>query len=309
MSINNLVRFDWAMKRLLREKGNFVVLEGFISTLLGEKITICELLESEGNQRDAADKFNRVDLLAKNSQGELIIVEVQNDRELDYFHRILYGTSKLVIDFLHKGDAYGEIHKVYSVNIIYFDLGQGEDYVYHGRTEFIGLHKKDVLQLSALQKKNFGITAAGDIFPEYYVLRVNEFDEHAVTPLDEWIAFLKTGDISRQATAPGLPEARERLRRDRLNPDEQRQYDRDMENLSYQRSVIQTGRIEGHEEGWKEGHLEGLQEGRQEGLQEGLEQGHHQEKLEMARKMKNCNMDAATISALTGLNPQEIESC
>ena len=34
--MENLIRFDWAMKRLLRDKSNYVVLEGFLSTLLEE---------------------------------------------------------------------------------------------------------------------------------------------------------------------------------------------------------------------------------------------------------------------------------
>ncbi|WP_251624112.1 Rpn family recombination-promoting nuclease/putative transposase, partial [Odoribacter lunatus] len=133
MPLPHLVRFDWAMKRLLRHKSNFVVLEGFLSSLLEEKITIRSILESEGNKDDFTDKFNRVDLLAEDSKGELIIVEVQNNRELDYFLRMLYGVSKAVTEYISEGDLYEKIRKVYSVNIVYFDLGQGTDYVYHGR--------------------------------------------------------------------------------------------------------------------------------------------------------------------------------
>lgn len=55
------IRFDWAIKRLLRQKANFGVLEGFLTVFLGEQIKIEEILESEGNQQDADDKFNRVD--------------------------------------------------------------------------------------------------------------------------------------------------------------------------------------------------------------------------------------------------------
>ena len=108
------------------------------------------------------------------------------------------------------------IKKIYSVNIIYFDLGQGKDYVYHGKTQFKGIHFDDILKLSTRQREQFVKQEAGDIFPEYYVLRVNEFDELAKTPLDEWIYFLKTGEIDEHATAKGLPEAREKLP-DRIN--------------------------------------------------------------------------------------------
>lgn len=297
MAKSTLIRFDWAMKRLLRNKSNFVVLEGFLSTLLEDDIHIVHILESEGNKKDAEDKFNRVDLLAENSRGELIIVEVQNNRELDYFHRMLYGTAKAVTEYLHEGERYGNIRKVYSISIIYFDLGQGKDYVYRGRTEFRGIHQNDILLLSALQQQ-FMRSEAADVFPEYYVLRVNEFDQKAVTPLDEWIEFLKTGEIGENVTAKGLPEARERLRRDKLSPEELRAYEHDLEAIRYQRSVIDTGREEGRQEGRLEGKLEGKIEGKMEGRQEAI--------LDMARKMKQNGIEPQLISQCTGLPVEEI---
>ena len=161
---SNLIRFDWAMKRLLRDKSNYVVLEGFLSTLLGEDLKICKFLESEGNQTDAHDKFNRVDLLAEDTKGELLIIEVQNNRELDYFHRMLYGVSKAITEYIGLGDEYSNVRKVYSVNIVYFDLGQGKDYVYHGKTVFQGMHEpEDILQLSIHQRERFGGKEAGDV--------------------------------------------------------------------------------------------------------------------------------------------------
>ncbi|MBS1321972.1 MAG: Rpn family recombination-promoting nuclease/putative transposase, partial [Parabacteroides sp.] len=226
-----LVHFDWAVKRLLRNKSNFVVLEGFLSTLLGQEIRIVKMLESEGNKETSEDKFNRVDMLAEDSKGELIIIEVQNNRELDYFHRMLYGASKAITDYINEGQEYGIICKVYSINIVYFELGQGKDYVYHGKTTFKGIHYNDVLQLSVRHKEQFVRHEAGDIFPEYYVLRVDGFNQQAKTPLDEWIAFLKTGEIDQNSTAYGLQEARERLRIDQLNEKDRRQYYADMEAL------------------------------------------------------------------------------
>ena len=138
--MTNYIRFDWAMKRLLRDKANHSVIEGFLTSLFGEKVTIVKFLESESNQDAGDDKFNRVDILAENDKQELIIVEIQNTRELAYFHRMLYGVSKAITDYIGLGDDYDKVRKVYSVNIVYFDLGQGNDYVYHGKTEFIGEH-------------------------------------------------------------------------------------------------------------------------------------------------------------------------
>ena len=53
---NQIIRFDWAMKRLLRNKANFSVLEGLLTTLPGEK----------------------------------------DNNEYAYFQRMLFGTSKSI---------------------------------------------------------------------------------------------------------------------------------------------------------------------------------------------------------------------
>ena len=92
------IRFDWAVKRLLRHKANFGVLEGFLTVLLGEDIHIIEILESESNQQTPEDKFNRVDIKARNSKDEIIIVEIQNTREIYYLERILYGVAKTITE-------------------------------------------------------------------------------------------------------------------------------------------------------------------------------------------------------------------
>lgn len=305
---DNLIRFDWAMKRLLRDKSNYVVLEGFLSTLLGEDLRICRFLESESNQEDATDKFNRADILVEDTRGRLLIVEVQNNRELDYFHRMLYGVSKTISEYINLGDAYDKVRKVYSINIVYFGLGQGKDYVYHGKTVFRGLHDpNDVLRLSARQQEIFIGKDAGDIFPEYYVLRVNDFDRVAKTPLDEWIKFLKTGEIDSSATAKGLPEARERLRIDSLPDAEKRAYIRDMEALRYQRSVIKTGWDEGHTEGLAEGRAEGRAEGLAQGKAEGRAEGEIQKAKEIAKTLKSMGVPMDTIVQSTQLSAEEIE--
>ena len=140
------IRFDWAVKRLLRQKANFDVLEGFLTVLLGEEVKIIELLESESNQQSADDKFNRVDIKAKNSKGEIIIVEIQNTRELYYLERILYGVAKAITEHISLGERYYEVKKIYSISILYFDIGKGNDYLYHGQNSFTGVHTGDRLK-------------------------------------------------------------------------------------------------------------------------------------------------------------------
>ena len=254
MTGEHYIRFDWAIKRLLRHKVDFVVVEGFLTSLLGEPLKIVEVLESEGNQKAADDKTNRVDVLVKDAKGRKIIIEIQNYFVDDYFQRMLYGASKVITEYIKRGDEYGGIGKVYSVNIVFFKLGQGEDYVYQGKTDFRGIHCHDILRLTKEQQRVFGVGAdAGDVFPEYFVLRVEDFDTVAKTPLDEWIHFLKTEEIPPDFSAPGLAEARERLHESKLTSAERSAYERHYKDLRIRNSEIKTAFRRGSSHGEKRG--------------------------------------------------------
>lgn len=292
------IRFDWAIKRLLRQKANFGVLEGFLTVFLGEPITIVELLESEGNQLSGEDKFNRVDIKACNSKGEIIIIEVQNTRELYYLERILYGVAKAITEHIHLGDSYNEVKKVYSISILYFDLGVGNDYLYHGQNQFVGVHTGDRLQIRTKEQNAIVSRFPSEIFPEYILIRVNEFDKVAVTPLDEWMRYLKDGIIASDTTAPGLEEAREKLKYYSMTDQERHAYDEHLNAVMIQNDVLNTAKMEGR----MEGRMEGLKEGRQEGRME----GRMEERLENARNFKKMGVSPDIIAQATGLSLEEI---
>lgn len=248
---DRFIRFDWAAKRMLRDKANFDVLEGLIAVLLKEKVTIDEILESEANQDDMDDKFNRVDIKAKNSKGEIIIVEIQQTRELHYLERILYGIAKSITEHINLGDSYEKVKKVYSISILYFDLGKGQDYLYHGQTTFKGVHTNDTLQITTKEKNVIEMKTPEVVFPEYFLIRVNEFNKVATTPLEEWIEYLKSGKINDDTKAPGLQEAREKLQYMMMSRAEQQSYDRHIDAIVIQNDVISTAKKEGRAEGEK----------------------------------------------------------
>ena len=285
------ISFDWALKRLLRDKANFDVLEGLVSTLLGSTIKIQKLLESESNKDRDDAKMNRVDILAEDKDGELLLIEVQGESEYAYFQRILFGASKLVTEYIDSGQNYSNVKKVYSINIVYFDLGQGKDYVYHGKTEFRGIHNNEILQLSTFQRQQFGVDEVYKLYPEYYILKVNDFNRWSKVPLEQWIYFLSTSDIPEDADAPGLKAAREKLRLSKMTKEEQAAYRRYLDNRVILADQIFTAKGEGR--------LEGKAEGRAEGRAEGHE--------EDARRMKADNMPIELISKYTGLTVDEIE--
>jgi predicted transposase/invertase (TIGR01784 family) len=298
-TMDRYIRFDWAIKRLLRQKANFGVLEGLLTVLLNEEVKIVEILESESNQLTADDKFNRVDIKAKNSKGEIIIVEIQNTRELYYLERILYGVAKAITEHISLGERYYEVKKIYSVSILYFDIGRGEDYLYHGQNVFMGVHTGDQLQVTTKEKNAIVSKLPAEIFPEYFLIRVNEFDKAAVTPLEEWIEYLKTGRIRSDTVAPGLAEARQKLIYYNMTAEERRAYDEHLNAIMIQNDVLDGAKLEG----LQEGRAEGLQEGHTKGLQEGQKRG----QIEVARNFKKMGLSTEMIVQGTGLSVEDIE--
>ena len=308
------VRFDWAIKCILRDKANKEVLEGLVTVLLGEAVTITDIIESEGNQDSREDKTNRVDVKAKTSGGEYILVEVQLTKESDFFQRILFGTSRSVIDQISMGQDYGVIRKIYSINILYFDFGKGEDYAYHGVTEFTGMTKKDaVLRLKSsneeayMGKSTKRVALPDEVFPEYFILIVEKFNEVAKTPIEEWMQYLKDAEISEDTTTPGLQAARQKLAIMSMTDKERRAYTDYMISVHAAKDAYDTARSDGYVDGWVEGKSEGLAKGREEGRQEGRQEGHEAAKLDHARRMKMKGYPVEDISEITGLSATEIE--
>ena len=253
MCKKTLVIFDWAIKSILRDKANFDVLEGFLSTLLSRDITVVSILESESTQRYETDKFNRVDLVVENEKGELLVIEVQSNRETNYLERVLYGSSKLIVDHLKVGDKYREVRKVISISILYFLLGEGEDdYIYHGKTDFYGLNTHNRLEFKHRKKDAVignTVESKHNIFPEYYLIEVERFQNVIKTDIDEWIYFFKNSDIKPEFKSKNIQQVSEKLDVMKMSEEERKAYEKVLLNRASEQDVIETARDEGREEG------------------------------------------------------------
>ena len=285
-----LISFDWAIKKILRSKANFDILEGFLSELLFEDITILEILESESNQETRDDKFNRIDIKVKNSNEEIILIEIQYDRELDYMQRILYASSKAIVEHLKESESYSQVNKIISISILYFDFGNGDDYIYKGTTNFIGLHNKSLLELNEKQKELYKTDTVAKIYPEYYLIKIKNFNEVAKEPLDEWIHFLKNEEIGENPKAKGLEKAKETLDYLKMEDEERIEYNQYQTSLHDQASAYESTYVIGKIEGKKEGKIE----------------GEKSKAYEIAMKALQKGLDLETIKIITGLTDDEI---
>ena len=272
-----LIRFDWAIKSLLRDKANFDIMEGFLSALLKSRITIQEVLESESNQDAEKQKFNRVDILVRDGENRLFIIEVQAETESDYLERLLFGTCKTVVDNLKVGEPYRNIKKVISISIMYFNLGRGNDYLYHGRTKFKGVHTGEILEVrkvSRITDENNRavrvIETKSDMYPEYYLIEVERFGDVIREDIDEWVYFFKNEEIREDFHSLNIQAAREKLKILKMGVKERKAYENYLMLLASERDAIETARAEGMEEGKKEGIAKGMEEGKKEGVAQSL---------------------------------------
>ena len=306
MGSKKLIRFDWAIKYVLRNKANFDVLEAFLSNLLKEEITIIEIIESESNQEAENRKFNRVDLSCKDSQGQQIIIEVQNQREADYLQRLLWGTSKAVVESLELGEKFSGVVKVISISILYHTMRLDEkeniDFIYCGSTELIGMHtgKPLVLHEAVSKGEKNPVVTCKDVFPEYYLIYVEKFNDMINEAIDEWVYFFKHGKILDDFKSPGILLAARKLDYMMMNEKERRAYDDYLAYLGQELGILETAKEEGREEGIKEGREEGIKEGIKEGIREG--------RIEVAKESLKEGMPIDIIAKITGLDLKEIET-
>jgi predicted transposase/invertase (TIGR01784 family) len=200
---------------------------------------------------------------------------------------------------MEENKSYAGITKVISINILYFDLGSGTDYIYKGTTRFIGLHNHDLLELNAKQKQLFKKDNIESLYPEYYLIKINRFNDIAKDTLDEWIYFLKNEEIKENFTAKGLKEAEEKLSIMKLPEDEQKAYEHYKDDLHYQASMFESS--------FGDGYHEGDSVGVEKGIEKGIEMGKDQTTKTIALKLIQQGATIENIAAVTGLSVTALE--
>lgn len=306
MAQDKYIRFDWAAKTVLRDKANFYILEGLVSVLLGETVQIEEILASQVIKDVRYDTVPPILIKAKDSSNDTIVVEIKEVRELYYLECIRFGIPQIT-EHIHLGSKYDQVKKVYSINILYFDLGKGDDYIYRGQTNFTGINKKDTLQITTKEKNVIQMRSPEEVFPEYYLIRVNAFNKIAENHMEEWMRYFKDGEIDENTTAPGLKEAKRKLEYLQMSKAEKHAYDEHLNAIMIQNDVISTAQKEGR----AEGRAEGIAEGRAEGIAIGEARERmkaREEKLASARSLKSLGtLSNQQIAEALGLSVTDVE--
>ncbi|ONI46625.1 hypothetical protein AN642_02885 [Epulopiscium sp. SCG-B10WGA-EpuloA2] len=220
-----------------------------------------------------------------------MIIEIQYDREDDFMERVIWETSKTIVDNLNVGEPYGNIDKVISINILYFNLGRGKGYIYRGKTIIEDLSD----QYNEKIKKNVSINdlkLTRDVFPEYYFIMIDRFHNIINGDLDEWIYLFKNSEIDEKFKAKHIDKVQEKLSILKMSPKEKQKYDIHIKEKKIAKSVIKSAIAEGE--------AKGKAKGRSEGKAETI--------IEIAKSLIAQNIDIEIIEKTTKLNINEIQS-
>lgn len=134
--MSNLISFDYAIKYLLKDKGDYSIVEGFVSALLksaGYKaVKIIALLDTESNKEDPKHKRSLADLIVEDEDKHKYIIEIERNVKDSFIHKACFNTYRVIVDNLAQRADYTEIKKVFHISLLYFPVGNGA--VHHGQT-------------------------------------------------------------------------------------------------------------------------------------------------------------------------------
>ena len=285
-----LISFDYAIKYLLKDKGDYSIVEGFISALLKTRgykdVKIIALLEPESNKEDSKNKRSLADVIVEDEDRNKYIIEIERNFKESFVHKACFNTARLIVDNLAQRQDYTQIVKVFHISLLYFSVGRGV--VYHGQNIIHEIETKEKLCVHLTNETTGQIFDATNILPEYFFISIPSFSDRLEQDLDEWLYVMKHDDTPTNFHSPYMRQVEEKLNILKMTADERNQY-------SYYQKALYNDRDE-------------LAAAIKKGRSEGVAEGESKKAIEIAKKMLELGMDIKTIEAATSLSTSEIES-
>ena len=285
-----LVSFDYAIKYLLKDKGDYTIVEGFISTLLKTRgykdVKIVALLESESNKEDKKSKRSLADVIVEDEDQNKFIIEIERNVQDSFIHKSLFNTSRLIVDNLSQREDYTQIIKVFHISLLYFPLGSGP--VYHGKTIIYETETNKKLSVRIKNKKSGKTFDATNILPEYFYISVPLFNDRLEKEMDDWLHVMKYDKVPKNYHSPYMKQVAEKLSILKMTPEERANYSHYQKKLHKDRDELQAADAKGREEG--------------------IKKGREEEKIKIAKKMLEKNRPIEEIADFTGLTIEDIKN-
>ena len=286
-----LISFDYAIKYLLKDKGDYGIVEGFISALLKTKgykdIKIVALLESESNKEDSKSKRSLADLIVEDEDHHKYIIEIERNVKDSFIHKSLFNTSRLIVDNLAQREDYTQIIKIFHISLLYFPIGNGSGAIYHGKTIIHEIESNDKLSVHIKNQETNEEFDATDILPEYFYISVPLFNDRLEREIDDWLHVMKYDEVPENYHSPYMAQVAEKLSILKMTPEDRANYSHYQKKLYNDRDELQAAEIRGEARG----------EAR----------GEEKKAIEMAKKMLAKGKSLDEITEFTDLSKEQIE--
>lgn len=288
-----LVSFDYAIKYLLKDKGDYGIVEGFISALLktiGYKdIKIIALLESESNREDGKSKRSLADLIVEDEEKRKYIIEIERNVKDSFIHKSCFNTSRLIVDSLAQREDYTQIIKVFHISLLYFPVGNGA--VYHGKTIIHEVESNEKLSVHLRNQETGQVFDATEILPEYLFISVPLFNDRLEKEIDEWLHVMKYDEVPPNYHSPYMAQVAEKLNILKMSPKDRASYSYYQKKLYNDRDELKAAEARGEARG----------------IEEGIEIGGARRNIELAKQMLSDNETIEKIIRYTKLSKEDIE--
>ena len=249
----SLISFDYAIKYLLKDKGDYSIVEGFISALLKTKgykdVKIIALLETESNAEDSKTKRSLADVVVEDQDHNKYIIEIERSVKDSFIHKSCFNTSRLIVDNLSQGEDYTDIVKVFHISLLYFPIGNGPGAIYHGKTIIHEVETHEKLSVHIKNKKTNEIFDATDILPEYFFISVPLFNDRLEKEIDDWLYVLKYDGVPATFHSPYMKQVAEKLDILKMSKAERATYSSYLKVLYNDRDELQYAEAKGEAKG------------------------------------------------------------
>jgi len=282
-----LISFDFAIKYLLKNKGDYDIIEGFISALFASQgyppIKINALLDTESNKETLELKKSIADLVVEDAEGNKYIVEIERSYTPHFMHKACFNSSRLVVDGIYGNQDYTTIKKIFHISLLYFSTKEMLKPIYHGKTI---VHEVDTKHPIDVRIANEGLVIFNtpNVFPEYFFISVPMFDDIINSEIDEWLYVMKNSEVKEDFKSPYMAKVAERLAVIKMSAEERNEY------IYYQKQSVHSQDILSAAEA------------------KGEAKGKAEEKMEIAKNLLSRSIDINTISAATGLSVEQIKN-
>lgn len=285
--MEKIVSFDWAIKYLLKDKGNYDIVEGFISALLKSQgynsdFKIVALLDTESNKEESMLKRTLADLIVEDEDHNQYIVEIERQITTMFIHKAVFNTSRLIVDHVSSGANVFQVKKVFHITLLYFDLGEGS--LYHGKTIVKDVDTGQRLSFYIRDRENNREYEALNILPEYFFISIPNFNDVIKREIDEWLYVMKHEEVRPEFKSQHIEKVINKLGVLKMTKAQRDEYFFYAKQLHTHQDNIQIAEERGRTEGRTE------------------------EKIEIAVKMLGDNLPIETIMKITGLTKEEIKA-